>query len=71
MHHAQQQQCDYDRLEIYSKLSEEKTKKHGVFCGSKAPGPIISEGNVMRITFSSDISVQKTGFAAIFFTGKL
>ncbi|KAJ3621320.1 hypothetical protein MTP99_003471 [Tenebrio molitor] len=68
MHHAQQQQCDYDRLEIYSKLSEEKTKKHGVFCGSKAPGPIISEGNVMRITFSSDISVQKTGFAAIFFT---
>ncbi|KAJ3641013.1 hypothetical protein Zmor_027542 [Zophobas morio] len=68
MHLSQQQQCDYDRLEIYSKLSDDKMKKHGVFCGSKPPAPIISEGNVMRIIFSSDISVQKTGFAAVFFT---
>ncbi|XP_072401831.1 protein tolkin-like [Diabrotica undecimpunctata] len=64
----QQQQCEYDKVEIYSKLKEDKLKKHGSFCGPKAPPLITSEGNVMRIVFSSDTSVQKTGFAAVFFT---
>lgn len=62
------QQCEYDKVEIYSKIKEEKLKKHGSFCGPKAPAPITSEGNVMRIIFSSDTSVQKSGFAAVFFT---
>ncbi|CAG9855331.1 unnamed protein product [Phyllotreta striolata] len=65
---AQQLQCEYDKVEIYSKLKEEKLKKHGSFCGPKAPGPITSEGNIMRIVFTSDTSVQKSGFAAVFFT---
>lgn len=66
---AQHQQCDYDRIEVYSKLKEGKLKKHGVFCGSKPPTLITSEENVMRVVFSSDTSVQRTGFAAFFFTG--
>lgn len=44
-------------------------KKHGSYCGPKAPGLITSEGNVMRVVFYSDNSVQKSGFAAVFFTG--
>lgn len=65
-----QQQCDYDRIEVHSKVAEERLNKHGVFCGTKPPPLITSEGNVLRITFTSDTSVQKTGFAAVFFTGK-
>ncbi|KAJ8911951.1 hypothetical protein NQ315_012762 [Exocentrus adspersus] len=65
---AQQQQCEYDRVDIYSKQKEGKLKKHGSHCGSKAPGLITSEGNVMRVVFYSDTSIQKTGFSAIFIT---
>ncbi|KRT83831.1 EGF-like domain containing protein, partial [Oryctes borbonicus] len=42
----------------------------GVFCGSKLPHPITSDGNTLRIIFSSDASVQKSGFAAVFFTDR-
>ncbi|CAH1176432.1 unnamed protein product [Phaedon cochleariae] len=63
-----QQQCEYDRVEVYSKLKEGKLKKHGSYCGPKAPGLITSDGNVMRIVFYSDSSVQKSGFAGIYFT---
>lgn len=65
------QQCDYDRIEVFSKMATGKVSKHGVYCGGKAPVPIISETNVLRVIFNSDISIQKTGFAAVFFTGKL
>lgn len=65
------QQCDYDRIEVFSKLATGKLNKHGVYCGGKAPIPIISDGNILRVIFNSDISIQRTGFAAVFFTGKL
>jgi len=42
---------------------------HGTFCGSTLPQPITSDGNKLRITFSTDNTVQKTGFSAVFFTG--
>lgn len=66
---SQHQQCEYDRVDVFSKIKDGKFKKHGSYCGPKAPGFITSEGNVMRIEFSSDSSIQKTGFAAVFFTG--
>lgn len=69
MHNLHPQQCDYDRIEVFSRLGEEKVNKHGVYCGSKAPTPVTSDGNVLRVVFSSDTSIQKTGFAAVFFTG--
>ncbi|XP_014300153.1 bone morphogenetic protein 1 [Microplitis demolitor] len=63
-----QQECDYDFVEVSSKLGDDILKKHGIFCGSKIPTPIISEGNAMRIVFTSDKNIQKSGFAAVFFT---
>ncbi|KAL2720343.1 bone morphogenetic protein 1 [Vespula squamosa] len=65
---AYQQECEYDSLEIASKLGDDILRKHGIFCGVRLPPMITSEGNSMRIVFTSDNSVQKTGFAAVFFT---
>ncbi|XP_063979523.1 protein tolkin [Diachasmimorpha longicaudata] len=62
------QECEYDSVEVFSKLGDDILKKHGVFCGSKIPMPVISEGNAMRIVFTSDKNIQKSGFAAVFFT---
>lgn len=64
-----QQQCEYDRVEVYSKLGEDRFNKIGTYCGTKVPSMITSEGNALRIIFTSDNSVQKSGFAAVFFTG--
>ncbi|XP_065171165.1 protein tolkin-like [Atheta coriaria] len=57
----QQQQCDYDRVDVLS-----KNRNHGPFCGPTKPPLITSESNTLRITFNSDSSVQKRGFAAVF-----
>jgi hypothetical protein len=64
-----QQECEYDSVEVHSKLGEDMMRKHGVYCGSRLPPLITSEGNSLRIEFNSDTSVQKSGFAAVFFTG--
>ena len=64
-----QQDCEYDSLAISSKMPNEEIRRHGVYCGSRLPPVLTSEGNSMRIEFLSDNSVQKSGFAAIFFTG--
>ncbi|XP_037045819.1 tolloid-like protein 1 [Bradysia coprophila] len=64
----QQEECDDDSLSIYSKLDGDNVNKHGTFCGSRVLPLITSDGNVMRIEFRSDDTVQKSGFAAIFFT---
>ncbi|KAF4532823.1 hypothetical protein B566_EDAN002674, partial [Ephemera danica] len=60
--------CEYDSLEVHSILASETAFSHGVFCGSHLPNMITSESNSLRIEFSTDNSVQKTGFAAVFFT---
>ena len=64
-----QQDCEYDSLALSSKMGNGEVRKHGLFCGSRLPPVITSEGNSLRLEFNSDNSVQKTGFAAIFFTG--
>ncbi|ODM91924.1 Tolloid-like protein 2, partial [Orchesella cincta] len=58
------QECDYDSVEVYSKLSQDELKRHGSFCGPDR------QGNSIRIVFTSDNSVQKTGFALVYFTDK-
>nr|XP_012228893.1 PREDICTED: bone morphogenetic protein 1-like [Linepithema humile] len=63
-----QEECEYDSVEVASKLGDEVFRKHGIYCGARLPPLITSEGNFMRITFTSDNSVQKSGFAAVFFT---
>lgn len=42
-------------------------KSHGAFCGQSLPPIITAESNVIRITFNSDASVQKTGFGLIYY----
>lgn len=64
------QDCEYDSVDIRSKLGVAEMRKHGVFCGQRLPSVITSEGNSLRIEFNSDNSVQKSGFAAVFFTDK-
>ena len=64
-----QQDCEYDSIEVRSGLDAE-SKLHGTFCGSQIPQPITSEGNMLRITFGTDNTVQKTGFSAVYFMGK-
>lgn len=66
-----QQDCDYDSVDIRSKMGDAEMRKHGVFCGHRLPSVLTSEGNSLRIEFTSDNSVQKSGFAAVFFTGNL
>lgn len=63
------QECEYDSVEIKSRVGEE-WKKAGVYCGSRLPPIHTSESNSMRIDFVSDNSVQKSGFAALFFTDR-
>ncbi|XP_058808349.1 protein tolkin-like [Phymastichus coffea] len=63
-----EQPCKYDWLEVSSSLREAVVKRHGVFCGSRPPPVITSEGSALRLVFSSDASMQKSGFAAVFFT---
>lgn len=63
-----QAECDYDSLTIYSKTSDENLKRHGLYCGSKLPPIITSESNAIRLEFTSDNTIQKGGFAAIYMT---
>lgn len=63
-----QQECEYDSVEVHSKLSADVLHRHGVYCGSRLPPLITSEANALRIEFSSDSSIHKSGFAAVFFT---
>ncbi|KAG5673535.1 hypothetical protein PVAND_003575 [Polypedilum vanderplanki] len=60
--------CEYDAVTVYSKMNDDSLKKHGVFCGSKIPNSITSDGNILRLEFKSDKTIQKTGFAAIYLT---
>ncbi|XP_065334267.1 protein tolkin [Cloeon dipterum] len=60
--------CEYDNVEVQSIHLYNVARTHGVYCGSSLPEMITSETNKMRIEFSTDNSVQKTGFAAVFFT---
>ncbi|KAH8382434.1 hypothetical protein KR009_003503 [Drosophila setifemur] len=64
----QQSDCGYDSVTIYSKLSENRLKRIGTFCGSAIPPTATSESNALRVEFHSDKSIQGSGFAAVFFT---
>jgi len=66
--HVYQQECDYDSLTVFSKMGEDNYKRHGIYCGNRLPPMVTSEGNALRIVFSSDNTIQQSGFAAVFFT---
>lgn len=60
--------CEYDYVRVSSKLENGELKRHGVFCSQRTIPLITSESNILRIEFRSDKTVQKTGFAAVYFT---
>ncbi|XP_010605410.1 cubilin [Fukomys damarensis] len=59
------QSCDYDRLVIRDGDSDQAPQL-AVLCGRQIPGPIRSTGEYLLIHFSSDLSVTRAGFNAIF-----
>lgn len=48
------EECEYDWVEVSSNVEDEIPRKRIVFCGSRLPPLITSEGNSMKLTFSSD-----------------
>ncbi|CAG0898496.1 unnamed protein product [Cyprideis torosa] len=62
--------CEYDHVEVISKMGSDELITHGSYCGETLPPSLTSEGNAFRIEFKSDGTVQKSGFAAVFFTDK-
>jgi tolkin protein len=61
--------CGYDKVEVSSLLPENKTYRHGAYCGDTLPPQISSKVNAIRVTFKADSSVQKSGFAMVYFMG--
>ncbi|KAH9413647.1 Bone morphogenetic protein 1 [Dermatophagoides pteronyssinus] len=61
------QDCEYDKLDIKSKINDHYSP-HGLFCGSRLPPIITSQGHNLRVEFTSDNSVQRGGFHLHFFT---
>ncbi|XP_035902847.1 tolloid-like protein 1 isoform X1 [Anopheles stephensi] len=64
----QASECEYDYVAVLSKSPDGTLHKHGSFCGYNVPAPITSEWNILRVVFKSDKTIQKTGFAAVYFT---
>ncbi|XP_058055579.1 protein tolkin-like, partial [Anopheles bellator] len=64
----QASECEYDYVAVLSKSPDGSLHKHGSFCGSSVPPVVTSEWNVLRVVFRSDKTIQKTGFAAVYFT---
>ncbi|CDW52674.1 bone morphogenetic protein [Trichuris trichiura] len=62
--------CEYDYIKVTSVDGDgEVAKVHGQFCGRIAPQFLLtSETSHLRIEFVTDSSVQKSGFAAVYFT---
>ena len=49
-----QQECEYDWVEVASKLGDDVLRKHGTYCGARLPPLITSESNSLKVIFSSD-----------------
>ncbi|XP_066922926.1 bone morphogenetic protein 1-like [Clytia hemisphaerica] len=54
--------CKFDYLEVRDK--EHNNRLFGKFCGSRIPGPIISESNSLWVTMITDGQDNKAGFRA-------
>ena len=66
-----QQDCEYDSVQVRSGGREYGEKGlHGTFCGTVLPEPMTSEENSLLVIFTTDNTVQKTGFRASFFAGE-
>lgn len=61
-----QQDCEYDSV-VVKKSNNADTSE--VFCGTTRPALITSDSHTLLVEFTSDNTVQRTGFSAAFFIG--
>merc|ERR1711981_330813 len=56
---------NYDKVTVYEGSKPRSYRKLGTYDGDKVPSRIVSKGNTMLVTFTSDGSGTKKGFKAI------
>ena len=61
--------CPFDKVKVFDGSDAKATLK-GTYCGNKKPKDIISKGNTIFVTFSTDYSVVKSGFRIRFSVGE-
>ncbi|XP_071156308.1 cubilin-like isoform X2 [Mytilus edulis] len=57
--------CNHDYVTVYDGDDVNGTVV-GTYCGSTVPASITSQGSAMTVQFTSDASVQKSGFRALY-----
>ncbi|XP_077978772.1 trypsin II-P29-like [Glandiceps talaboti] len=55
--------CAFDAVEVYDG-ADSASPRLAILCGHNLPNPVFSTGPSMYVTFTTDISVQWTGFSA-------
>ena len=62
--------CPYDKLKVYDVYNKNSRIWRGTYCGSKRPSDIISKAKEMYVSFTTDGTVIKSGFAIHYSVGK-
>jgi len=57
--------CMHDYVRVYNG-NDDQAPVIGTYCGVTVPPPITSQGSMMFVRFSSDLSLGKTGFRAVY-----
>ncbi|XP_063907254.1 tolloid-like protein 1 [Zophobas morio] len=65
--HSFREKCEKNKLEIFNG-EETDPQPLGTYCGSVLPNLVVSEGSTMKIIFSTDNSVERSGFALTYST---
>ncbi|XP_059891707.1 procollagen C-endopeptidase enhancer 2-like [Gadus macrocephalus] len=58
--------CRYDYVAFFNGGERDDSRRIGKFCGDKAPGTIVTNGNELLVQFVSDLSVTSDGFMAFY-----
>ncbi|XP_076581205.1 procollagen C-endopeptidase enhancer 2-like [Chaetodon auriga] len=56
--------CRYDYVALFNGGERDNSRRIGKFCGDRAPGTIVTNGNELLVQFVSDLSVTSDGFMA-------
>ncbi|KAG8006179.1 Procollagen C-endopeptidase enhancer 1 [Nibea albiflora] len=56
--------CRYDYVALFNGGERDNSRRIGRFCGDRAPGIIVTNGNELLVQFVSDLSVTSDGFMA-------
>ncbi|XP_035530820.1 procollagen C-endopeptidase enhancer b [Morone saxatilis] len=58
--------CRYDYVALFNGGERDNSRRIGKFCGDRAPGTIVTNGNELLVQFVSDLSVTSDGFMAYY-----